>query len=323
MHLIQCPFPLMQRRDNGNEYIGVMLNGVQIKVVLIVVMGAFVGVEVALKLCFHRAILRFRAQHIGILRWIGAGRDPGADAIHQHRAGGQTVEQKRQHQQNRGGNGKAAPVLPHIFASFLSLFSGFFRGLGGILCRLCRSLRRLIVLGSGILLLNGLLLLPFGNGIAGGAVDLCFLLERVNVGSLQFFLRTDGGAIRLELMGAVGRLYQPPAALHGLLNLVRSLYAHIVILALRHLPVNLRENKVGRGIPHGMGQLGGRLFLVHFLKPELRFYLAGGRIKAAFLFDHGFLGNFGLRLIRLGRCFFHLLDGLFQLRLGKIGVGKL
>ena len=214
-------------------------------------------------------------------------------------------------------------MLPHIFASFLSLFSGFFRGLGGILCRLCRSLRRLIVLGSGILLLNGLLLLPFGNGIAGGAVDLCFLLERVNVGSLQFFLRTDGGAIRLELMGAVGRLYQPPAALHGLLNLVRSLYAHIVILALRHLPVNLRENKVGRGIPHGMGQLGGRLFLVHFLKPELRFYLAGGRIKAAFLFDHGFLGNFGLRLIRLGRCFFHLLDGLFQLRLGKIGVGKL
>lgn len=110
-------------------------------------------------------------------------------------------------------------------------------------------------------------------------------------------------------MGAVGRLYQPPAALHGLLNLVRSLYAHIVILALRHLPVNLRENKVGRGIPHGMGQLGGRLFLVHFLKPELRFYLAGGRIKAAFLFDHGFLGNFGLRLIRLGRCFFTCLMG--------------
>ena len=179
------------------------------------------------------------------------------------------------------------------------------------------------MLGSGILLLNGLLLLPFGNGIAGGAVDLCFLLERVNVGSLQFFLRTDGGAIRLELMGAVGRLYQPPAALHGLLNLVRSLYAHIVILALRHLPVNLRENKVGRGIPHGMGQLGGRLFLVHFLKPELRFYLAGGRIKAAFLFDHGFLGDFRLRLIRLGLSFFCPLDGLFQLRLGKIGVGKL
>ena len=255
LHLIQRPFPLMQRRNHGNEYIGVMLDGVQIKVVLIVVMGAFVGVEVVLKLGFHRAILRLRAQHIDILRWIGTGRDPGADAIHYHRAGGQAVEQKCQHQQNCGGNGKAAPVFPHIFARFLSLFSGFFRGLGGILCRLCRSLRRLIVLGSGILLLNCLLLLPFGNGIAGGAVDLCFLLERVKIGSFQLFLCTDGSTIRLELMGAVGRLHQPPAALHGLLYLVRGLYAYIVILALPHLPVNLRENKVGGGIPHGMGQL--------------------------------------------------------------------
>ena len=34
--------PLMQCRNHGNEYIGVMLDGVQIKVVLIVVMGAFV-----------------------------------------------------------------------------------------------------------------------------------------------------------------------------------------------------------------------------------------------------------------------------------------
>ena len=56
-------------------------------------------------------------------------------------------------------------------------------------------------------------------------------------------------------MGAVGRLHQPPAALHGLLYLVRGLYAYIVILALPHLPMNLRENKVGGGILHGMGQL--------------------------------------------------------------------
>jgi hypothetical protein len=72
-----------------------------------------------------------------------------------------------------------------------------------------------------------------------------------------------------------------------------------------------------------MGQLGGRLFLVHFLKPELGFDLAGSRIKAEFLFGHGFLGDFRLRLIRLDLRFFHPLDGLFQLRLGKIGVGKL
>lgn len=56
-------------------------------------------------------------------------------------------------------------------------------------------------------------------------------------------------------MGAVGRLHQPPAALHGLLYLVRGLYAYIVILALPHLPMNLRKNEVGGGILHGMGQL--------------------------------------------------------------------
>ena len=109
--------------------------------------------------------------------------------------------------------------------------------------------------GSGILLFDGLLLLPLGNGIAGRSVDLRFLLKRVNVGLLQLFLCTDGSTIRLELMGAVGRLHQPPAALHGLLCLVRGLYAYIVILTLPHLPVNLRENKVGGRILHGMGQL--------------------------------------------------------------------
>ena len=124
-------------------------------------------------------------------------------------------------------------------------------------------------------------------------------------------------------MGAVGRLHQPPAALHGFLNLVRRLHAHIIVLALCDLTMNLRENEVGGRILHSMGQLGGRLFLVYFLKPELRFHLAGGRNKAAFLFDHGFLGDFGLRLIRLGLRFFHPFDGLFQLRLGKIGVRKL
>ena len=40
------------------------------------------------------------------------------------------------------------------------------------------------------------------------------LLERVKIGSFQLFLCTDGSTIRLELMGAVGRLYQPLAALH-------------------------------------------------------------------------------------------------------------
>ena len=70
LHLIQRELALMESRENGDQHIGVMLNIVQIEVVFIVAVSAFVGVEIALQLLLHLAILRFRTEHRVILAEI-------------------------------------------------------------------------------------------------------------------------------------------------------------------------------------------------------------------------------------------------------------
>ena len=70
LHLIQRELALVESRENGDQHIGVMLNIVQIEAVFIVAVSAFVGVEIALQLLLHLAILRFRAQHRVILAEI-------------------------------------------------------------------------------------------------------------------------------------------------------------------------------------------------------------------------------------------------------------
>ncbi len=152
---------------------------------------------------------------------------------------------------------------------------------------------------------------------------LCFLLQRVDVRFFQPGFRSGGSAVGFELMGTMGGLYQPPAALGCTLQLVRGLHAHIIILTLLYFPMKLGKNKVCRRVLYRMGQLGGRFFLVHFLKSNLCFDLASGRVKAALFLNNSFLWNFCLCLICLCRRFFHPSDGLFQLRFGKIGVGEM
>ena len=71
LHLIQRELALMESREDGDQHIGVMLNIVQIEVVFIVVVSAFVGVKIALQLLLHPAILRLRAEHRVILAEIG------------------------------------------------------------------------------------------------------------------------------------------------------------------------------------------------------------------------------------------------------------
>ena len=53
-----------------------MLNIIQIEVIFVIVVSAFKGVEIALQLLLHLAILRLRAEHRVILAEIG-GRNDG------------------------------------------------------------------------------------------------------------------------------------------------------------------------------------------------------------------------------------------------------
>ena len=50
-----------------------MFDFVQIEVVFVIVMGAFIGVQIMLQIIFQRTVGNFGGQHIPILARIGAG----------------------------------------------------------------------------------------------------------------------------------------------------------------------------------------------------------------------------------------------------------
>ena len=56
-HLVNRPLAAVEGGDGRNQHIGVMLDFIQIKVVLVVIMGALVAVQVVLQLRFQGAIL--------------------------------------------------------------------------------------------------------------------------------------------------------------------------------------------------------------------------------------------------------------------------
>ena len=98
-------------------------------------------------------------------------------------------------------------------------------------------------------------------------------------------------------------LDQPHTGFHGLFGLVGTLYPYIVLLHLVDLPVDRPQRHTGGGIPRGMGQLGGRLF-VQLLKLEVFGRFAGCRISHRFFRFDPLFGNFGLCPVRLCRSLF-------------------
>ena len=81
LHLVQRPCALMERRDHGDQHIGIVFNGVEVKMVFIIIVGAGVGVEVVLQLVLQRTIGGLGPQHIRVLRLIGAGGDGRKGAV--------------------------------------------------------------------------------------------------------------------------------------------------------------------------------------------------------------------------------------------------
>ena len=55
-HLVQCPRALMECGDHGDQYIGIVFNGVEVKMVFVVIVGAFVAVQVFPQLVLQSAV---------------------------------------------------------------------------------------------------------------------------------------------------------------------------------------------------------------------------------------------------------------------------
>ena len=128
-YLGKRPLPAHKGGDGGDQHIGVMLDVVQIKMVLIVVVGAFVGVKILLQFRFHGAILRLCRQHIRVLAGIGGHVDAGGSALNQHGAGGHGAEDEDDHCRDAAYDKKALFVTGDELTGFLCVLCGFPRRL--------------------------------------------------------------------------------------------------------------------------------------------------------------------------------------------------
>ena len=73
-----------------DRHIGIVLNAVQVEVVFVIVVGAFVAVQVVLELRLHAAVCRLRRQDLPVLRWVGGSAHGPRAGISQHYQGGRT-----------------------------------------------------------------------------------------------------------------------------------------------------------------------------------------------------------------------------------------
>ena len=236
LHLIQRELALMESRENGDQHIGVMLNIVQIEVILVVVMGAFVGVEIALQLLLHLAILRLRAEHRVILAEIrGSDNRRAGRGEHRTRADSGT-------EQNEKGNSDADPDedLLVLLKELLDLVGRLLTELlAGILCGSPGSLRPGISSG-GIFLLDVLLLVVLVHVL---------LLHLRMLLLISFILELRISSIRLVfqlgdlLVGLVDAAFpmmteMPSGSLSGDLRFMRRLNRRVFLFDLMDFAVN-------------------------------------------------------------------------------------
>ena len=288
LHLIQRELALMESRENGDQHIGVMLNIIQIEVIFIVVVSAFVGVEIALQLLLHLAILRFCAQHRIILAEIGGSDNRRAGrGKHRTRADSGT-------EQNEKGNSDADPDedLLVLLKELLDLVGRLLTELlAGILCGSPGSLRTGISSG-GIFLLNVLLLVVLVH-------VLLLHLRMLLLISLILELRISGIRLVFQLGDLLIRLVDaafpmmtemPSGSLSGDLRFMRRLNRRVFLFDLMDFAVNAGSEGVtdlADGFICLKLQLAFALGLFQLiLKMKAGFALAGLFIKNALLLEN-------------------------------------
>ena len=108
-----------------------MLDLVKVIMVLVVIMGAFIGVEIFLQLGFQRAVGGFGGKNVRVLRLIAGCSHTAASRTHQRRAGLHPADQHDNQQKTSQNDQHTFPMAGNELGCFLCLFCRFFR------CRRC------------------------------------------------------------------------------------------------------------------------------------------------------------------------------------------
>ena len=74
LYLVNGKLTLMERRQNGQQHIWIVLDLVQIKMILVIIVGLLIGVQILPQFILHRTVGGLCRQQVRILGEIG-GRD--------------------------------------------------------------------------------------------------------------------------------------------------------------------------------------------------------------------------------------------------------
>ena len=316
LHLIQRELALMESRENGDQHIGVMLNIVQIEVILVVAVSAFVGVEIALQLLLHLAILRLRAQHRVILAEIrGSDNRRAGRGEHRTRADSGT-------EQHEKGNSDADPDedLLVLLKELLDLVGRLLTELlAGILCGSPGSLRPGISSG-GILLLDVLLLVVLVHVLLLHLrmLLLISLILELRISDIRLVFQLGDLLIRLVDAAFPMMTEMPSGSLGGDLSFMCRLNRRVFLFDLMDFAVNAGSEGVtdlADGFICLKLQLAFALGLFQLiLKMKAGFALAGFLIKDTLFLENlvrGQLFTGGIQpIMRLLRFSFELLHPL-------------
>ena len=167
LHLIQGPGALVIGGEQGNQDIGIMLDFIQIIPVLIIIVGAFVVIQLSLQICLHGGVGFFCSQHVFICAGESGSASRSTCSCHKdglRRQGGHDKAHKNCKHNHHNGTFPVPPEKPGDCSGFLG---SLLRGLPGVFCCLLNGPACLFCSpGGGILLLYGLLLKLSGAGIA-------------------------------------------------------------------------------------------------------------------------------------------------------------
>ena len=172
-----------------------MLDLVQVKVVLVVVVGGLVGVQIFLQLRLHLAVGGLGPGQVRVLRKIGGGHQAGSPAPEHGGAGLHQPHDEHEDQPNPAHDEEGVFVLGDEAAQLLGDGpAALLRCGGGGLGRLARGLGRAgpCPVCGGVLLLQALLLPQPGDGIAGrklGVLHDGFLPIEIRIGFHRRLLR--------------------------------------------------------------------------------------------------------------------------------------
>ena len=156
----------MQSRYSRNQHIGVVFDIIEIIVILIVVVGAFIVIEIVLQLSFQRTILCLRCHHVAVLYGVGSCTKGRHTALHQNGAGRKDIEHEHHQQADTGYDQRALFVLSDELRGFLGFLGSFLCSLGGRFGRLDGIACGLTGFRCHIFLFDGAFLLPSGIRIA-------------------------------------------------------------------------------------------------------------------------------------------------------------